>query len=193
MYAFGLQLAGEQAQITRAPGDPKTSGTTFHANPVNGQVWNLTAVAGANQPGLYVYSTVRARWVNQLQSVNPYDFGMAILKRYAGGQEIGRLLSVRTAAIIKNFAGSMAAADVAATAASVFKINAYDSVTQAVIQLGTISFGAASKVGVFAPMAAYQDQEVILVAGDQLRIVAPDNVDSTLNGVSITIAGRLLV
>lgn len=193
MYTFGLQLAGEQAQITRAPGDPNSSGPTFPSNPTNGRVWNLTAVSGANQPGLYVYSTVRAKWVNQLQSVNPYDVGLSILKRYAGGQEIARYLSVRTTAIIKNFAGSMANADVAATAQAVFKVSAYDTVTQAVIQLGTITFGAGSKTGVFAPLSAYLDTEIILVAGDQLRVVAPDTADTTLNGVAITIAGRLLV
>lgn len=193
MYAFGIQLVGEQAQITRAPGDPNSSGPTFPSNPSNGRVWNLTAVSGANQPGMYVYSQVRAKWVNQLQSVNPYDVGMSVLKRYAGGQEIARYLSVRTTAIIKNFAGSLANADVAATAQAVFKVSAYDTVTKAIIQLGTITFGAGSKTGVFAPLAAYQDQEIILVAGDQLRVVAPDTADTTLNGVAITIAGRLLV
>ncbi|MEG0374887.1 MAG: hypothetical protein RR672_04570 [Raoultibacter sp.] len=193
MLTYGLQLAGEQAQIVRAPGDPNSSGPTFPANPINGRVWNLTAVSGANQPGLYVYSTVRAKWVNQLQSVNPYDVGMSVLKRYAGGQEIARYLSVRTTAIVKNFGGSMANADIAATAASVFKVNVFDSTTNSVIQIGTISFGAGSKSGVFAPVSAYQDQEIILVSGDQLRVIAPDNVDTTLNGVAITIAGRLLV
>lgn len=193
MLTYGLQLAGEQAQIVRAPGDPNSSGPTFPANPTNGRVWNLTAVSGANQPGLYVYSTVRAKWVNQLQSVNPYDVGMSVLKRYAGGQEIARYLSVRTTAIVKNFGGSMANADIAATAASVFKVNVFDSTTNSVIQIGTISFGAGSKSGVFAPVSAYQDQEIILVSGDQLRVIAPDNVDTTLNGVAITIAGRLLV
>lgn len=193
MLTYGLQLAGEQAQIVRSPGDPNSSGTTFPANPANGRVWYLTAVAGSNQPGLYVYSQVRAKWVNQLQSVNPYDVGLSVLKRYAGGQEIARYLSVRTTAIIKNFGGSLAVADVAATASSAFKISAYDSATQAVIQLGTVTFAAGSKTGVFAPLAAYQDKEIILVAGDQLRIVAPDTADTTLNGIAITVAGRLLV
>ncbi|QZE59673.1 hypothetical protein pEaSNUABM39_00093 [Erwinia phage pEa_SNUABM_39] len=193
MLTYGLQLAGEQAQIVRAPGDPNSSGPTFPASPTNGRVWNLTAVSGTNQPGLYVFSQVRNKWVNQLQSVNPYDVGLSVLKRYAGGQEIARYLSVRTTAIVKNFGGSMAAADVAATAASVFKISAYDSATQAVIQLGTVSFGAGSKTGVFAPLAAYQDQEIILVSGDQMRVIAPDTADTTLNGVAITVAGRLLV
>ncbi|UAW96583.1 hypothetical protein pEaSNUABM22_00095 [Erwinia phage pEa_SNUABM_22] len=193
MLTYGLQLAGEQAQIVRAPGDPNSSGPTFPSSPTNGRVWNLTAVSGQNQPGLYVFSQVRNKWVNQLQSVNPYDVGLSVLKRYAGGQEIARYLSVRTTAIVKNFAGSMAAADIAATAASVFKISAYDSATQTVIQLGTVSFAAGSKTGVFAPLVAYQDQEIILVSGDQLRVIAPDTADTTLNGVAITIAGRLLV
>lgn len=193
MLTYGLQLAGEQAQIVRAPGDPNSSGPTFPSSPANGRVWNLTAVSGQNQPGLYVFSQVRNKWVNQLQSVNPYDVGLSVLKRYAGGQEIARYLSVRTTAIIKNFGGSMAVADVAATAASVFKISAYDSATSAVIQLGTVSFAAGSKVGVFASLVAYQDQEIILVAGDQMRVIAPDTADTTLNGVAITVAGRLLV
>lgn len=193
MLTYGLQLAGEQAQIVRAPGDPNSSGPVFPSNPSNGRVWNLTAVSGSNQPGLYAYSQVRNKWVNQLQSVNPYDVGMSVLKRYAGGQEIARYLSVRTTAIIKNFAGSRATADVAATALAAFKVSAYDTNTQAVIQLGTITFGAGSKTGVFAPLATYQDQEIILVAGDQLRVIAPDTADTTLNGVAITIAGRLLV
>ena len=193
MLTYGLQLAGEQAQIVRAPGDPNSSGPTFPASPTNGRVWYLTAVVGQNQPGLYVFSQVRNKWVNQLQSVNPYDVGLSVLKRYAGGQEIARYLSVRTTAIVKNFSGSMAVADVAASAAAVFKVSAYDSATSAVIQLGTISFGAGSKTGVFAPLAAYQDQEIILVAGDQMRIIAPDTADTTLNGVAITVAGRLLV
>ncbi|ARW58734.1 hypothetical protein HOS33_gp094 [Erwinia phage vB_EamM_Y3] len=193
MYSFGIQLAGQQSQITRVPGDPNSSGPAFPSSPTNGRVWYLTAVVGQNQPGIYVYSTVRAKWVSQLQSVNPYDVGLSMLKRYAGAQEIARYLSVRTTAITTNFAGSMAQADTAATASSVFKVNVYDSLTASVIQIGTITFAAASKTGVFAAVGAYIGQEIILVSGDQLRVTAPETVDTTLNGVAVTIAGRLLV
>ncbi len=193
MYVFGIQLAGEQSQILRAPGDPATSGTTFPSSPTNGRVWYLTAVSGQNQPGIYVYSSVRAKWVPQLQTYNPYDVALAALKRFAGGQEIARFLSVRTTAIMTAFAGSLANADVAATAQTVFKINAYDSATSTVIQIGTITFAAGSKTGVFAAVGAYIGNEIILVSGDQLRVVAPDTVDTTLNGLAVTIAGRLLV
>jgi len=193
MYVFGLQLAGEQAQITRAPGDPATSGPTFPSNPTNGRVWYLTAVSGQNQPGVYVYSTSRTKWVSQLQSVNPYDVALSALKRFAGGQEIARFLSVRTTSIMAGFAGSLANADIAAAAQTVFKINVYDAASSSIIQIGTITFAAGSKSGVFAAVGAYVGNEIILVSGDQLRVVAPDTVDTTLNGLAVTIAGRLLV
>ncbi|AQT28568.1 hypothetical protein YOLOSWAG_85 [Erwinia phage vB_EamM_Yoloswag] len=193
MYAFGIQLVGPAAQILRAPGDPTTSGATFPANPQNGQIWYLTAVNGQNQPGLYVYSTSRAKWVSQLQSVNPYDVAVSLLKRYAASAEVARYLSVRSTAIAKNFAGSMAVADIAATAATVFDIRVMDAASGTMVKIGTVTFAANSKTGVFAAEPAYVDAEIILVSGDQLKITAPATVDSTISGIAMTIAGRLLV
>lgn len=193
MYSFGIELVGPKAQILRAPGDPTTSGEQFPASPTNGQVWYLTKLFNTNLPGLYVYSTSRAKWVSQLQSVNPYDVGVSLLKRYAASAEVAAYLSVRSTAIAKNFAGSMAIADVAATAATVFDIRVVDAASGTTVKIGTFTFAMNGKVATFAAEPAYVDKEIILVAGDKLKITAPSTVDSTIAGIAATIAGRLLV
>lgn len=193
MLAFGIELVGQKSQILRAPGDPTTSGPVFPANPTNGFVWYLTAVAGLNQPGLYVYSESRSKWISQLQSVNPYDVGVSLLKRYASSGEVAAYLSVRSTAIAKDFAGSMAVADIAATAQTVFDIRVVDAASGTTVKIGTFTFAANSKVATFKAEAAYVGKEIILVAGDKLKITAPATVDSTISGIAATIAGRLLV
>lgn len=193
MYSFGLELVGQKAQILRAPGDPTTSGETFPASPVNGMVWYLTKTANGNLPGLYVYSSSRTKWMPQLQSVNPYDVGVSLLRRYAASGEVASFLSIRATAIAKNFAGSMAVADVAATAATVFDVRVVDAATGTTVKIGTFTFAANGKVATFKAEAAYVDQEIILVSGDKLKITAPATVDSTISGIAATIAGRLLV
>lgn len=193
MYAFGLELVGQKSQILRAPGDPTTSGPQFPASPTNGMVWYLTVTANGNLPGLYVYSTSRTKWISQLQSVNPYDVGVSLLKRYAASGEVASYLSVRSTAIAKDFAGSMAVADIAATAATVFDIRIVDAASGTTVKVGTFTFAAGAKKATFASEAAYVGTEIILVAGDKLKITAPATVDSTISGIAATIAGRLLV
>ena len=192
MYSFGLELVG-QAQILRAPGNPATSGETFPASPTNGMIWYLTKTANGNLPGLYVYSASRAKWMPQLQSVNPYDVGVSLLRRYAASGEVAAFLSIRATAIAKNFSGSMAVADVAATAITTFDVRVVDAASGATVKIGTFAFPANGKTATFKAEPAYVDQEIILVSGDKLKITAPATVDATISGIAATIAGRLLV
>lgn len=193
MFSFGLELVGPNSQVTRAAGDPTTSGVAFPTAPTNGQVWFLTADVGQFKAGMYVFSEFRASWVNQLQSVNPYDVGVSLLKRYAAGAEVASFLSVRTTAIAKNFRGSKAVADVAATAATTFYVRIVDAASAKVINIGSFTFPAGGTVATFTSEAAFVDKDIILVSGDKLKIFAGSAVDSTIAGIAATIAGRLLV
>jgi len=73
---------------------------------------------------------------------------------------------------------SAAGAEVAATASAVF------SITKNGTQFATLTFGAASAVGVYACAA-----DTFFAANDVLRIIAPNPRDATLSGVAACLVG----
>jgi len=88
-------------------------------------------------------------------------------------------LASRTVAFPVALAASVAKSIVAATATAVFMVQKNS------VEIGTITFAAASTVGVFAAASSTN-----LVASDLLEVVAPATPDATLSGVSITLAGQ---
>lgn len=190
MQSYGLTLLGADSNVSRAPGDPSTSGPTFPSGPTNGQLWQLTAVVGQNQIGTYVYSTVRASWVKQTVDYQPYDVGLSLLKRYAASAEVARYLAVRSTVVHKNFAGSAGVCDIAPTANTTFSVRTIDGASGASTTIGTVNFIAGQKTAVFTPTVA--DQDIVLISGDLLKIFAPATVDTTIANIAITIAGRMI-
>jgi hypothetical protein len=86
-------------------------------------------------------------------------------------------LIVRKLSLALNLAGSLAVANTAPTADATFTI------TQNATAIGTLKFAAGSKTGVFTSTAA-----VTLAVGDRLQVTTPGTQDSTLAGVTITLA-----
>ena len=91
----------------------------------------------------------------------------------------------RSFSIAANFTNSVAVADTAATAEAVFTIFKLSGGSET--QIGTITFAAASKTGVFSTSS-----ETLLSVGDVVKIKAPATADSTLADLAITIQAYYL-
>lgn len=190
MFSYGIKLVGPDANISRAAGDPSVSGPTFPSDPTNGQLWQLTAVVGQNQIGTYVYSTARTSWVLQLVDFQPYDVGLSMLRRYAADSEVARYLSVRSTIIHKNFEGSSGMCDVVPAANTTFAVKIVNGDTGTLSTIGNFTFAAGQRVATF--VAVTPNVDIVLIAGDQLKVFAPSTVDTTITNIAVTIAGRLI-
>ncbi len=93
------------------------------------------------------------------------------------GQFMGKWKLARKVTYALNFAGSYAAAGVAATGSTVFNV-AVNGVTK-----GTITFGAGATTGTFACTA------FTALPGDLLSISAPNTPDATLSEITISLVG----
>jgi hypothetical protein len=109
-----------------------------------------------------------------------YDVSLYIADKRPSGSVAFRHTFTKAVNFAANFALSDSDAVAAATALSVFLVKKNGA------QVGTITFAAASSVGVFATTGA---ATVSFLAGGILEITAPSPQDSTLSGVSITLAG----
>jgi len=96
----------------------------------------------------------------------------------AAGEIVHEGVFTETIGFASNFAGSRAAARVAATADAVWTI------LKNGVAVGTITFAAASTTGVFASSGP-----VAFAPGDRIQIVAPTPRDDTLSGVFGTLTG----
>ncbi|GJD97486.1 hypothetical protein [Methylobacterium iners] len=110
-------------------------------------------------------------------SLSPYDELHVDVSGLPGAGAVVRRYAVpRPTYLLPGLPRSAASLDVATTAASVYRLTVND------VQVGTITFAAGSKVGVFA-MAAFQ----FLNPGAVLRVVAPATQDATAAGLAVTL------
>lgn len=108
----------------------------------------------------------------------PYDIALSAPGLLTASQRILRYNVVRAITLPINLTGSLATADVAATASSTFTIKKNGT------SIGTVTFAAGASVGTFTFAAA-----VSFVATDIITIDAPGSADATLSGVAFTFAG----
>lgn len=107
-----------------------------------------------------------------------FALSIAINGRPLGGELVEGHVFADTIEFADDFAGSYAVARVAPTAEAVF------SILKNGVEVGTVTFAAASTAGVFASSGA-----VICTAGQSIDVECPDPQDSTISGVKITIRG----
>lgn len=165
---------------------PVDEGASFPASPVEGKRFKKTGTGAGN----YVYSAFLTTWIPVTNvAFNSYDISSSIFDRPRSSDVVVRHLAARTFYLKPGLEGCSAKANVAATASTVFVINAVrGGVTT---QIGTLTFAAGGTVGTYASLAGAN--AVIFGVGDELTIVAPATRDTTLSTIAITMAGLLFV
>lgn len=108
----------------------------------------------------------------------PYDLTFYLSGKPAEAEILYRHIAARNFIILVNMAGSVAKADVAATAETVISCKKNGT------QFGTITFAAASSVGTFAAAS-----QTVFAAGDVLSLHAPATQDATLRDLMLTLTG----
>lgn len=117
------------------------------------------------------------------QGPTVYDFGVVSIETPLGGSVLGKVIFPRSFNIPDDFAGSRGHVDTNPTT-DPYVIAA----TKNGVEIGTISI---STSGIFT--FATSNTEVEIIAGDIIRFIAPDpaQAESTISGISITIAGTI--
>lgn len=108
----------------------------------------------------------------------PYDIALYAPGVPTASQRLVRYNVVRAITLPINLTGSVASADVAATASTTFTIKKNGT------SIGTVNFALGASTGTFTFAAA-----VSFVATDVITIDAPGSADATLAGVAFTFAG----
>lgn len=187
MLADGLQLINRSGMKRVS----SAFGTTFPVSPapVDLQIFELIDTGATD--GVYMYSEGLGEWV-LIENVisDAYDIGLTIFDRPKADDIVAKHLAARTFVIKPNFVGSLAKANVAATATSVFPIFRVlaDGVT--VTQIGTITFGAGQVNGVIATSGS---SAFVIKRGQTLRVKSPIVRDATLSNIDITLCAELFV
>ncbi|SBV38287.1 hypothetical protein BN7874_118 [Phage NCTB] len=167
-------------------------GATFPVAPTNAQKYQLTAPEGEYVPGIYIYSSNAAMWVLQEdEERNPYDISVTIVGRPKPDAVVANSIAVRTFVFYSNFEISQAVAIDAATDETVFTIRIVDANGDVDRTLGTVTFAAGAKVGVFSP--TIPNEPMLVSKGEIVSVKAPELRDATLKEISISIAGQLAI
>lgn len=182
MQSYGITLPAG-AKIETAPLDSTKRGTTFPASPAHLDIFEIIP-GGAQAVGIYAWNGRTSQWVLKDTVAFPYDVGMSIAGKPEANKTVAMVLIVRPTIIPKNFAGSKAACDVAATAAASFAIKLNGT------QVGSINYAIAATTGTITAQVANTD--LLLVPGDKLTITSPVTADSTLSYVAATLMGQQL-
>ena len=111
----------------------------------------------------------------------PYDFSWPKEGQPGPSEVVLRQVVARRVRLEADFAGSVGVAGTAATADADFDVQRNGS------SIGTIRFGTGATAPTFIAAAG-----VTLEIGDELIVVAPMSLDTSLSDFSITIAGDLL-
>lgn len=118
-------------------------------------------------------------------SPQPYDIGVFTPSTLTASQDILRFAAPRSVTLPVSLTGSQATAGTAAAASSTLVIQAAQGANapNTFTQIGSINFAAAAAKATFTFAS-----QVVLAAGDVLRILAPSTADTALADVNITLA-----
>jgi hypothetical protein len=113
-------------------------------------------------------------------SVIPYDIGSSADGKPASSSTVMMFVAPRNFTIPQNFTGSVAKADVAATADATFIIKKNGT------NVATFTFGAGNSTATFSTQSS-----VSVNAGDVITVTAPSSQDATLFDVAFSFAGSI--
>ena len=181
MLSYGLTLPAN-TQVKTIEVDNSKRGTAFPANPVHLQSFEMLA-NGAADAGIYTYDQTKTKWQRADAATFPYDIALAIMGKPDVNKVVAKVVMVRPVIVPQAFAGSLAKADVQATAAFTFTMKVNGN------PIGTVVFAAGSTNGVFTPDAAFT-RDLFIETGDTLTVATQAAADATLAFPAITIMGR---
>jgi len=115
----------------------------------------------------------------------PYDVPMSIQGLPAADTTVGYFAPSRAFNIPENFLNGQAYALTPATAPAVFTINKLNGSTGLGLTVGTVTFAAGSRVGIFSV-----SPRTLVMAGETIQVISPSTQDATLSDVAITIQGN---
>ena len=161
---------------------PDNKGTTLPGTVTNGSYFELTAVDGANQPGIYLGVSDVWQYVGVTQASQAYDLAVTVTGVPGDGDIVMRFVATRRFTLPALFAGCKASAAVAATASTVFDLKQNGSA------IGSITFAASGTTGSFAQSGS---GVMTFAVGDVLTISAPATADTTLADISVTLLGTM--
>lgn len=170
------------SQIIKEEIDPTKRGTAFPSNPQHLQVFQIIA-GGAQAVGVYIYNQAKAAWLLADQSNFPYDIALSVVGKPDANKVVAKVVMPRPIKVPANFLGSLAVADVAATASFTLTIKVGTTT------VGTVVFGAGSTAGVFNYALS---GDLIIERGEVLSMTSQATADSTLSFPSITILAEQL-
>lgn len=162
----------------------KTGGVYIPFTPVNpadflllagGTMTGALELAGA--PSTALEAATKAYVDGQFATQSPYDIGIFFEGIPAADQVLYRLNVPRGLSLPLNLTGSVADANVGATAAYSIDIRKNG------VSIGSVDWAAAASTATFTFAA-----EVTFVSGDTLELVAPSTPDGTLENISVTLA-----
>lgn len=117
----------------------------------------------------------------------PQDVSSTIIGNIQPNSTVLFYTPTRTMKTMPNFVNSKALAEIAGVTPTVFSIKKINGVTFSESNLGTITFSANSRVGTWSGAG-----NVVLNAGDGLKVVSSDTPDSTLANLCFTIQASYL-
>jgi hypothetical protein len=117
----------------------------------------------------------------------PHDISSTLLGGATADEPVLFFAPSRSFSIPTNFVNAIAIAETAGVGATVFTVQKLPSPYTTPTNIGTLTFGAGSKTGVFSSSPA-----TTLQSGDVLRILAPSSPDTNLKNICITIQANYI-
>jgi hypothetical protein len=182
MIADGLILAAGSGFGIQMLDDARR-GAAFPEQSNLGDLWELTVQVGQDVPGIYQMFDI---WTlrSPAFSVLSYDVSGTVFGQPDPGAKVLFFVSPRAFKLQGTFAGAMAKALMPASSTQDFSIILTRG--QQTQFLGVIRFEDGSDTGQFV---VDLPQDVQVLRGDTLLVLAPDQVDASLADISITLCG----
>jgi len=147
---------------------------------VTGQTVTFTESLDTDSDIMFIYGDLSPVPILSL-TINNYDFGVYVEGTPDSQQLLINYIVPRRVFFVEDFIESFAKSRVAATAETVFSIQVEG------VEVGTITFAAASDEGVFSSAS-----DITVEIGETISVQAPVSVDNTLTDVTITLKGSRL-
>ncbi len=179
MLIDGVELP-DGAEIVKTI--PNNKGDTLPVTVVNGTYFELTAIDGANQPGIYLGVSGAWQFTNTTSQAQTYDVAGFISGKPANSAIVLRFITTRKFKIAAGFAGCKSSSSVAATASTVFTIKKNGS------SIGTITFAVSGTTGTIAQSGS---GIINFSVGDILTLEAPATADATLADIAYIFLGTI--
>jgi len=204
---FGFHLSVKDKDLSAPPGSPAAGDAYIVAASATGAWAGKDGQIAVYDGAAWAFGVPRAGWLANVEdedvlykrgasawaaasagsstpTTQPYDMVAYYPGVPTASAKVSRVAFTRAVTFAAAFAGSVASADVAATASTVFDVQKAVSGSTTFSSIGSVTFAAGATVGSFALAGGAS-----FATGDRLRILAPATADATLADISITLVG----